>query len=89
MLICIQKINFVTYFFLKMLQRNNKLVILGNLGMPGNTHLKQQNQFKEIFGAYLQAKKSTSSFTFSLRYCKDMKTSYFVYFGHTWLRTTK
>ena len=30
----------ITQFFLKILQRNSKLVILGNLGMPGHTHLK-------------------------------------------------
>ena len=27
-------------YFLKILQRNSKLVILGNLGMPDHTHLK-------------------------------------------------
>ena len=29
---------------------------LGNLGMPGHTHLKWYNQFEEIFGIYVQAK---------------------------------
>ena len=37
MLICMQKLNFITHFFLKILQRNSKLVILSNLGMPGHT----------------------------------------------------
>ena len=37
MLVIMQKINFITHFFLKILQRNSKLVILGNLGMPGHT----------------------------------------------------
>ena len=32
MLICVQKINFITHFFLKILQRNSKLAILGNFG---------------------------------------------------------
>ena len=32
-------------------------------------------------------KKSTLSFTFSLRYSKDLQTSYFGYFGHAWLST--
>ena len=41
MLICMQKINFITHFFPKLLQQRSKLVILGILGMPGNTHLKQ------------------------------------------------
>ena len=40
MFICMQKINFITQFFIKILQRNSKFVILGDLGMPGNTHLK-------------------------------------------------
>ena len=38
--ICMQKINFITQFFLKTLQRNSKLTILGNLGMPDHTTLK-------------------------------------------------
>ena len=33
-----KEINFITHFFLKILQRNSKLVVLGNLGMPGHTH---------------------------------------------------
>ena len=40
MLTCMQKINLITQFFLNILQRNSKLVILGNLCMPGHTHLK-------------------------------------------------
>ena len=31
--------------------------------------------------------KSTLSFMFFLRYCKDRKTYYFEYFGHAWLCT--
>ena len=34
------KTNFITLFFLKILYKNSKLVILGNLGMPGHKHLK-------------------------------------------------
>ena len=37
MLVGMQKINFITHFFLEILQTNSKLVILGNLGMPGDT----------------------------------------------------
>ena len=52
------------YFFLKIFQRNSKPVILGNLGKPAH---------KMMF-FYLRClstgKKSISSFTFSLRYCK-------------------
>ena len=34
------KINFITHFFLKILLRNNILVILSNLHMAGYTHPK-------------------------------------------------
>ena len=34
MLLCMQKINFIIHFFRKILQRDSKLVILGNFGMP-------------------------------------------------------
>ena len=37
MLICMQKTNFINHFFLKVLYRNSKLLILCNLGMPGHT----------------------------------------------------
>ena len=37
----IEKINFITHFFLKILWRNRKLFILGNLGMPSLMHLKR------------------------------------------------
>ena len=36
MLVCTQKINFITHFLLKILQKNSKLVVLGNLGMSGD-----------------------------------------------------
>ena len=39
--------------------------------MPGHTHLKLWCQFGETLDVYMQAKKSTSSFRFSLTYCKD------------------
>ena len=75
MLVCMQAINFITHFFLKILQRNSKLVILGNLSMPGHTSKMIVSIWGNIW--HLSAgKKSTSSFTFSLsyfllqRYCK-------------------
>ena len=39
-LVCFEKINFITHFLLKILQRNRKRVIFVNLGMPGHIHLK-------------------------------------------------
>ena len=58
--------------FLTILQRNSKLVILVKLRMPGHTHLKWQYHFEETFEVYQQAKNQLHSFTFSLRYCKDI-----------------
>ena len=51
-----QRIDFITHFFRKILQRNNKLVIFGNLDMLGHIHLKRYYQFEESFIVYLQAK---------------------------------
>ena len=59
-----KKINFITHFFLKILQRNSKLVILGNLSIPGQ-------MIVSIWGniCHLSAgKKSASFFTLSLSY---------------------
>ena len=52
--ICMQKTNFFVHFFLKILQRNWKLIIVCILGMPGHRHLKWQYQFEETFDIYLQ-----------------------------------
>ena len=72
MLICMKKINFISHFIFKVLQRKRKIVILGNLGTPGYTHLKWWYQFEETFNVFLQTKKTTSFFLFSLRYFKDI-----------------
>ena len=67
--ISMQKITFITYFFIKVLQRNSKPFILDNLAMSGHIHLKRQYHFAETFDVYQWAKKSTSSFMLSLGYC--------------------
>ena len=56
MFISMQKINLTTHFFLKTLKRNPIIVILGDLGMPGHTHVKRQYQFEVSFDGYLQDK---------------------------------
>ena len=62
-----KKINVITHFFLKILKRSSKLVILGNLGMPGHTSKRLVSIWGNIW--HLSAgKKSTSSFAFSLSY---------------------
>ena len=65
MLICMQKITFMTHFIRKILQRNSKLVILGTLGIPGHTHLKRQYQFEETLDVYLQVKNQIPPLRFS------------------------
>ena len=57
-----QKINFITHFLLK---RNSKLVILGNLGMPGHTPKIIVSIWGNIWRSSA-GKKSTSSSYFSL-----------------------
>ena len=37
MLVYMGKINFITHFFLNILQRKSNLIILGNIGVPGHT----------------------------------------------------
>ena len=56
MLGCMQKVNFVIHFSLKILQRNSKLSILGNLGMSGHIHQKRQYHFEETLDNYQQGK---------------------------------
>ena len=82
------QINFIFYVFLEILQRYCKLVVLGTLDMPGYAHPKWYYQSVEKFCVYLQAKISSSWLMPFWRYCKDMQT-YFGYFGHAWLYTTK
>ena len=121
MLICVQKINFITQFFLKILQRNSKLailsnfgmpnfickwkikfilhvfleilprycklVVLGTLGMPGYANPKLFYQLVENLRVYLQARNQPPMLFW--RYCKDMQTSYFGFFGHASMHTLK
>ena len=81
--------NFILYIFLKILQRYCKLVILGNLDMPGYAYLKKiVSTYREPL--CLTRKKSTLSPIFSWGYCKDMYINfYFGYFGYVWLRKPK
>ena len=69
MLICMQKTIFIPNFFLKLLQRNIKLVILSNLVMP-------------CLWCLTAGKKSTTLFTFHLDIAKILQTCSFGYFGH-------
>ena len=85
MLICLQKINFITQFFLEI---NSKLVILGNLGIPGHTYLNWY-QFIETFNVYLQAKNQLHPSRFPWDIARILQTCYFGYLGHAWLRTPR
>ena len=66
-----------------------KLVILGNLGMPGQTHLKWQYQSEETFDIILQHKYQLHPSCFLWNIAKIFQTCCFGYFGHAWLCTTK
>ena len=74
MLICMQKINFMSNFFLEILQRNSKVVIMSRLGMSGDTH----PEISKNLWCLSASKKSTSFFPFSLRYCKDIANLLFL-----------
>ena len=82
MLICFQKVNFITHFFLRILQQNSKLVTLGNLGIPGSTYL---NWYCSI--NLKKGKKSTSHFSKDI--AKILQACYFGYFGHARLHIAK
>ena len=89
MLICIQKINLITHFFFKTLQKNSKHVILGKLGMPGHTHLQWWYQFEEIFDVYLEAKNQLHSSCFLWDIANLLQICYFGYFGQVCLHKPK
>ena len=84
-----KKISFIIPVFCKILQRNSKLVISGNLSMHGHTHLKWSFQFEGNFNVYLKAKKSTSSIHFLWDIGNILQTCYLRYFGNVWLCTPK
>ena len=65
MLICMQKINYITHYFVKKLQRNSKLVFLGNMDMSGNTDLKWWHRVTETFHVCRQAKDQVNPSRFS------------------------
>ena len=89
MLICMQKINIISLFFYKILLKNSKLVILGNLGIPGRTHLKWQYHFEEISDVYQQAKNQLHSSCFPWDIANILQNCYFGYFGQSWLHRSK
>ena len=76
-----KKINFI---LLEILQRCCKLAILGPFGMLGYAYPKCYYKITEHF-CLSAGKKSTLSSIFFWRYCKDMQTTYFGYFGQAWL----
>ena len=80
-----KKINFLIHFFLKTLQRNSKLFILGNLGMSDHTHQKWQYHFEETFDTYQQEKINSILYVFLevlQRYYKVVSLGALVMPGH-------
>ena len=88
-LICREKTKFIHLFFLKILQRYWKLIVLSTVGMPGKKTPKMILSSCKKPLCLFAGKISTSSPMLYLRYCKDMQTSYFGYFEHAWLHTPK
>ena len=71
------------------MQRNSKLVILGNLGMLGHTHPQWWCQLEKTFAVYQQAKNQLHCLGFPWDIAKVLQNCYSGYFGHAWLCTTK
>ena len=65
--ICMQKINYITHFFLKILQRNSTRIVLGNLDIPGYTPKMIVLTCKRL-QCLFACQKYTSSLTSFLRY---------------------
>ena len=65
MFVFMQKIKFIPYLFLEILQRYCKLVILATLGVTGNTHQKRYQLLIENSGVYLQTKNQLDPYLFS------------------------
>ena len=70
MLICMQKINLITQLFPKILQRNSKIVILGNFYMPDHT-TKMLIAIRRNLWCLSAGKRLSSSFRFSFWYYKN------------------
>ena len=76
-----------TFFLTYLLQRYCKPVVLGTLSMPGYTHHKWYYHLVENFYVYLQAKNHLHPYAF-MEILQRYET-YFGYFGHAWLHSTK
>ena len=88
MLIYMQKINFITIFYFKILQSNSKLVIWGNFDMPGHTQLWWY-LFEVNLDVYLKAKSQLHPLCSPWDIAKALQIHCFGYFGHAWLSTFK
>ena len=67
--ICMLKINFISHFYFKILQRHCKLVILRTLEVFDHPHQNDSIISKKPL-MFICRQKSTSSFMLSLGYCK-------------------
>ena len=76
MLICMHKINFINNVFLKILQRNTNLVTLSLFGRAWPHTSKVISTWRNLW-YFFAGKKSTSSFTFPLSFCKNIENLLF------------
>ena len=81
--ISMQKINFITHFFLEIFQRYYILVILSTLGMPGCPHQIWNYQIYEKLDFYL-FKNKLHIFLLSRDTAKILQACYFEYFRRGW-----
>ena len=85
MLVCMQNVNFIIHSSFRILQRNSKLFILGNLGMSDHAHQKWQYHFEETFDTYQQEKINSILYVFLevlQRYYKVVSLGALVMPGH-------
>ena len=76
----VRKINFITHFFLKILQRNSKLVIFGSLGMHGHAPKMIISVWRNLC-CLSASKNNLQSSHFSWDIPKILQIYYFGYFG--------
>ena len=79
------KIDFISPFFLNILQKYYKFGMLGTLGILGYDHQKWWSYCLENFDVYLHGKNEFYPSPHSWNIAKILQTCYYGYFGHVWL----
>ena len=89
MSICMQKLNLSVTSFLRHCQEIASILFrVIWIGLVTYAPKMIKSIWRNLW-CFSAGRESTSSFTFSWRYCKDIADFYFGYFGHAWLCTFK